>query len=814
MRRNMFTIVARVILKNRPLLLLLLGIITAFMLYMAGNVKMSYEPASLLPANDSTFIENEQFTKIFGKYGNLVVVGMKTDSFFETKQFNDWTTMVDSINNVHGVEQAFSLSEAFSLKKNKAKRNFEFVQVTKKGAVNKAEVDSIKSVLTSLPFYKGTLYNDKENSYILAVVLDREILQSKKRNKLIDDIIHHTDEFAKKHNTELKYSGLPYIRIKVANKIKNEMFLFVLLAAVITSVLLFLFYRSIRVVAFSLLVVGVAVGWALGWMAILDFKITILTAVIPPLLIVIGIPNCVFLLNKYHQEYKNHGNKIKALQRVIQKIGSATFMTNLTTALGFATFIFTETRILKEFGVIASVNIIGVYFISLLLIPIIFSFFNPPKQRHIKHLNNDIINRLMDKLVNLTVNYRKAIYVGATLLVGVAIYGISLIESTGYMVDDLPKHDPIYTDLLFMEDNFKGVLPLDIAINTEKKRGALNHKTIKTIDNIEKALAKYPELSKPISINSAAKFARQAYYNGKESSYKLPSRTETNFILSYLRRSNTGGQNDYVFGFIDSTASIARIQYNVADIGTKAMLKLEDNIRADVDSVVNGKYKTIVTGASVVNARGNDYLVNSLFTSLFLAVLLISIFMAWMFTSWRMVIISLIPNVIPLLVTAMVMGYFGIPIKPSTVLVFSIAFGISIDDTIHYLAKYRQELKHSNLNIRKSAIYAVKETGVSMFYTSVVLFFGFSIFSASDFGGTKALGILVSLTLFVAMFSNLVLLPSLLLTLDRVIISKSFKEPLLQIYDEEEDIELDDLKIVRVESDKKEENIVEEIITD
>jgi predicted RND superfamily exporter protein len=148
------------------------------------------------------------------------------------------------------------------------------------------------------------------------------------------------------------------------------------------------------------------------------------------------------------------------------------------------------------------------------------------------------------------------------------------------------------------------------------------------------------------------------------------------------------------------------------------------------------------------------------------------------------------------------------------VLVFSIAFGISIDDTIHYLAKYRQELKHSNLNIRKSAIYAVKETGVSMFYTSVVLFFGFSIFSASDFGGTKALGILVSLTLFVAMFSNLVLLPSLLLTLDRVIISKSFKEPLLQIYDEEEDIELDDLKIVRVESDKKEENIVEEIITD
>ena len=807
----MFTVIARIILRNRPILLTILLIATAFMAYMATGVKMSYEPSSLLPSDDSTYVKHQKFIKQFGKYGNMVVIGVETDNFFEVNQLNDWKTMITNLNSVNGVEQAFSLSEVFNIRKNIDLKKFEFKSVAKDIPQTQQEADSIKKLITSLPFYKGVIYNPETNSYLIAVMLNRNILQSKERGRLISDIKNITENFASEYKLDFKYSGLPYIRIKVADKIKSEMLLFVLLAIAITSLLLFFFYRSFRVVAFSMLVVGVAVIWSIGWMSILDFKITILTAVIPPLLIVIGIPNCVFLLNKYHQEYKHHGNKIKALQRVIQKIGSATFMTNLTTALGFATFIFTETRILKEFGIIASINIIGVYFISLLLIPIIFSFFNPPKQRHIKHLENDIVNKFMTKLIHLISNYRPYIYGFTIVLVSVAIYGMTLIKSTGFMVDDVPHHDPIYTDLLYMENNYKGLMPLDISIDTKVRRGVLNHKNLQKIDKLEKNLSKYPELSKPISINSAVKFARQAYYNGKESAYKIPSRTESNFIFSYFKGSMSK-PSKHLFNFVDSTSQTARIQYNVADIGTEAMCNLEEKINAEVDSIFDkAKYNTIVTGSSIINARGNDYLVNSLFTSLFLAVILIAFIMSWMFGSLRMVIVSLIPNLIPLLVTAMVMGLFNIPIKPSTVLVFSIAFGISVDDTIHYLAKYRQELKHSKFNIKKSALRAVKDTGISMFYTSVVLFFGFSIFAASEFGGTRALGILVSLTLLIAMFANLVLLPSLLLTIDKILIGKSFKEPLMLIFDEEEDIDLGSLK---VEENNKNINKQEEILVE
>jgi len=178
-----------------------------------------------------------------------------------------------------------------------------------------------------------------------------------------------------------------------------------------------------------------------------------------------------------------------------------------------------------------------------------------------------------------------------------------------------------------------------------------------------------------------------------------------------------------------------------------------------------------------------------------MAVAVIAVVMAFIFRSFAMVLVSLIPNLFPLLMTAGIMGFFNIPLKPSTILVFSVAFGISIDDTIHFLAKYRQELKITNYNIGQSVLLAIRETGVSMFYTSIVLFFGFCVFTASSFGGIIALGILVSITLVIAMIGNLLILPTLLLSFERLIINKSFTEPYLTIYDEsavdEEDDEIE-----------------------
>jgi predicted RND superfamily exporter protein len=229
-----------------------------------------------------------------------------------------------------------------------------------------------------------------------------------------------------------------------------------------------------------------------------------------------------------------------------------------------------------------------------------------------------------------------------------------------------------------------------------------------------------------------------------------------------------------------------------------------------VDSIFpQSSYEVHMTGTSIVFLMGTNYLVKNLFLSLGLAVIIITILMALIFSSVRMIIISLIPNIIPQILTAGMMGYFGIPIKPSTILIFSIALGISVDNTIHYLSRYRLHLKHSNWNVKESILAALKETGYSMVYSAIILFFGFLIFTLSTFGGTEALGYLVSFTLIVALFSNMFVLPSLLLTLDKKLLTKSFKEPHIEVFDEEEDIELD--KLVIEELDHKKEDTYKKI---
>ncbi len=788
----MWTKISIFILRNKLLLITAIFIFTIFMAYRATFVKLSYQYAALLPEKDIAYLNYQNFKNLFGDDANIIVIGIKDENLFELEKFKEWIKLGELITDLKGIENLVSVGNVYNLKKNSKLKKFELKKIINNEIKTQKELDSIKTVLYSLPFYKKILYN--ENAYLMAVTVNKKKFDSKEREAVVDSIEYFARAFAKKYNDEIHFSGLPYTRTLIAKKVKKELNMFIILAVLVTATILYLFFRSFKIVFFSILIVGIAVVSVMGSIDLFNFKITVLTGLIPPLLIVIGIPNFVFMINKYHQEYRKHGNQAKALVRMVQKIGNATFLTNLTTASGFATFILTSSEILQEFGIIASLNILGIFLFSLILIPIIFFSLEPPNQKQTKHLKNNLIAKIIKKLVFITENHRKTVYYMSFLIFIFAIIGIMKMKTTGFIVDDIPKDDPIYLDLKFFEKHFYGVMPLEIVIDTKRKKGVIKSSTLKKIEKLQEELKKYKSISKPLSLVEGIKFSRQAFFNGKEKHYKLPSNSEKNFILSYVSKDKN--KKNLLRNFIDSTGQITRISYKVADIGTVGMRNLEKNIHKDLDSIFDkNKFKTIITGSSVVFVKGTTYLIKNLFTSLFIAISLIAVFMAFMFSSWRMVLISLIPNLFPLVLTAALMGYFGISIKPSTVLVFSIAFGISVDDTIHFLAKYRQELKFTEWNIHSSIITSLKETGFSMIYTSIVLFFGFGIFSASTFGGTVALGILVSVTLLIAMLSNLLLLPSLLITLEKMITTQAFKEPLLQIFDEEIDIELDKLKI-------------------
>ena len=793
----MWRFLSELILKNRIIIILLIAGITTFMIQQGKNVRLSYTMAKLLPNDHKVSLDYQGFLDKYGAQ-NVMVIAVEDSLITNLDHLLKWDKATRDIESINGVEKVISFSNLPILFKDIENKKFITKRWFSDGIKTQEELDSAFAQYSRQPFYNGLINTTDNKVSIMLISLDNTVMKSISREELIFSIKDLADAYADEFQTKVRYSGLPYIRTVDSIKVKEEISLFIIFTLLITSLILFLFFRSFKAVISSMIVVMLGVIFSFGTISLLGYEISILMALVPPVLIVIGIPNCIFLINKFHNEFKRTQNKDYALRKMVQKIGNITLLTNLTTASGFAAFMLTNSETLQEFGLVASINIILIFLLSLFIIPIYFSFASPPKHRHTKHLDKVWINKLVERLVFLVQHRRKQIYFITAILIVFGIVGILNVKTTGNLTDDLAKDGVLYKDLKFFESNFGGVMPLEVIVNTKKKNGLLKSYNLKKIEQLSNELATFKEFSKPSSYVDMVKYSKQAFYNGDSAYYALPNSQEQRMILSYLK--NSASSMGIGALMMDSLKQEARISLRVADISTAKMDSVFEALLPKINEIFDAdKYEVTITGASVVFLNGTKFLLKNLMLSLLLVIVLISIFMAWMFNSFRMVVVSIIPNLIPLLLTGAIMGYFGIALKPSTILVFSIAFGISVDDTIHFLAKYRQELLVNNWNIRKSVLSALKETGVSMFYTSVVLFFGFFIFVASDFGGTIALGLLVSITLLLAMLSNLLLLPALLLSLERVINYEAFQEPLMDTFDEEEDVELDELKVKRNE---------------
>jgi hypothetical protein len=781
------------ILRNRIGILVVLGLLTAFFGYHARNVKVSYKFGGLLPKNDSAYVQYERLLERFSEDGNVIVLGVEDRRLYDLRHFQAWWQLGQDLKEQPGVDSVFSEAHLYELVRNDSLKRFQLASVVPGMPTTQAEVDSVMRKVRSLPFYQGLLYNDTSGTSLMMVFVNAERFNSERRGDMVDLIDARVSQFEREH-FEVRRSGLPYIRTVVTELTKRELRMFVGLMVLVVALLLWLFFRSGRVVFVSLTVVGVGVIWAMGSIGLLGYRLTSVMAIIPPLIIVIGIPNCIFLINKFHVEFAQHRNRVKALTRVVYKVGKASFMTNATTAVGFATFVLTYSDVLKQFGLIASVNIMVVFALSLLLVPILFSFQGEPTDRHLAHLDRRWVDRSTERLVHIVQYQRPMVYAVTAVVVVIGLIGISRLRNETRVVDDLPTDARIMQDLRFFESRFNGVMPLEVMVDTRKKGQVLKDINLKRIGQLQDSLATHPELSRSLSIADAVKFTKQAFYGGDPTRYDLLRGNEKTFILPYLESAQDKG--DLARGFIDEERRSTRITVQVADIGTARMDELMARLRANVDSIFDpAKYDVVLTGTSVVFLEGSKYMVSNLLISLAMAVVLIAALMAMLFNSFRMVLVSMVPNLVPLITTAGLMGFLGVAIKPSTLLVFSIAFGIAVDDAIHYLSKYRMELKANNHQIKRSVLLALREAGVSMMYTSIVLFMGFSLFMFSEFGGTQALGLLVSFTLLVAMFTNLIILPSLLLSFERVMTTRAFEEPLLDILDEEQDIDLDELRV-------------------
>jgi uncharacterized protein len=772
---------ATFILSNRRLLLLLIGLGTAFMGYQASRVQLSYEFAKILPTTDPNYQVYEAFKSRFGEDGTVMVVGIDTDSMYHLPFLQDWQRLNQQIKAIEGIRDVVSNTGLYTVRLNDSTDRFQVRPVVSRLPQTQAEADSLRAAVGKLPFYQGLVTDSSGRAHLMAISFSGEFLNTKGRIATVRQIEQVVADFGARHGLVAHLSGLPFIRTEFTAKVTYEMVLFFGLAFLVTGAILFVFFRSPLVVFISMAVVVVGVVWGVGYLVLLGYPITILSGLIPPILVVIGVPNAIFLLNRYHAELDRGRTQTEALHTAIEKVGETTFFANVTTSIGFFVFYFTASPLLLEFGLVSALSIMTTFATSLVLIPILFSYLPAPAPRHRSHLSSPVVARFLAWVDALVQQRRGAVYLFVGTCTVVGGLGMSLIKAVGYVVDDLPKNDPIYADLKYFERTYKGVLPFEISIDAGRPERVLTPQTLNKIKLLQRDFATYPDFARPLSVVEAVKFFYQGYRGGDSRYYLLPPALELAKLQRYtaqLGADNTAGKTGSVrlTAYVDSTRRYTRVSFQVADVGSVRLRQLIDELQPRADSIFNfdretgqfvppaDRYAIHITGNSVTFARGNEYLQRNLLESTLLAIGLISVILAFLLRDVRLSLIAILPSIVPLIVTAGLMGYFHINLKPSTILIFSIAFGLSSDGTIYFITKYRDELRNGSVGVAEAVSRTIRQTGVSMVYTAFILFAGFAVFTASMFQGTVSLGILVSITLLMGMTSNLILLPAFLMT--------------------------------------------------
>lgn len=762
------------ILNYRKIYLTIIIVLTVVMGYFAAQVKLSYEYTKAIPSDNPKFVVYNEFVKKFGVDGTTVVVGFATKELYTKAFFNQVDALQKRIKKNSAVSEVMSIPTSYTIEKDSIETKYNARRIFHAPYESDSLLHADQLVFENLPFYKNLLYNPDSNSYIMAISFIADSINSGSRTNIIAGVQNELDRFSQSTNVDIHVSGLPFIRTIMADRIKKEMLWFLIGSLVLSAITLLLFFRSLSATLMSLAVVVMGVIWSLGTMVLLGQKITLLTALIPPLIVVIGIPNCIYFLNKYHTTFKETLDKNKAIVQMVGRMGVVTLFCNITAAIGFFVFALTKSPLLKEFGWVSGVNIMILFFISLFFIPPVLSFLPTPKPSHVRYLDNKYLEKILVKIEHWAFTHTRWVFGITIAAVLISLAGVLQIKKEAFIVDDLPKQDKLYTDLKWFEQHAGGVMPLEIVVDTKKPNGLI--RSIKPLEQIEELttfLLAQPELGKPLGLLDGVKFAKQAFYDGDSLSYAVPTGTEMAFIGPYFSSAApkegvkiaANNPAQLLNKFIDSTKRQTRITVNMKDIGSAQLPLLLNKIDSATHVLFDtAKYNVVLTGSSVTFLEGSNFIVKGLGESIFWAFLLIAICMIFLFRSFPILICSLLPNIVPLFITAGIMGWTAISLKPSTVLVFSVALGIAIDVTIRFLVNYKQELPHLNYQVHTTLVQTIKHTGISIIYTSLVLVAGFIIFCFSDFGGTKALGWLTSITLVVSTLTNLVLLPALIKT--------------------------------------------------
>ncbi|NQU67527.1 MAG: MMPL family transporter [Candidatus Marinimicrobia bacterium] len=734
----MLSRISHIVLKYPKLVLTGIGIVTAIFAYIAflspTRLEVDFSLEQMFPENDPHKDEYLKFLDDFTREDDILFLTYSGIDPLNRDHVETITDITEELEFLGSVEGVLSLG------------NLEYGEFFDPYLSDEEWQDKRDDVLNH-PIYTNLVVSRDGHTGGLIINLQDDVVGQERR----EDALNEIHEVLKTVGWEWHEAGVPIFRTRYIQFVISERKIFLPLAFLVTTLVLFFIFRQVKGVLLPFAAIGAALIWVAGLMALLGITVNVVSYLTFNLLMIIGVSDCIHILIKYHENLNRGFEKIKALDSVIKAIGSALFLTSFTTAVGFFSLTMTNITVTREFGLILGIGVILMFFLTIIILPILLNFIDVPDDVHIQRLIRGGRFQAAEQLTIFNERHPRIILGSTVIIFILAIYGLTQLSYNASIMDDLSPGNSLYDDIKFVETHMGGTFPVEIILDTHERGGILSPEFLTGLDQLREKVLSTPEIGYVVSIADHLQILNEKIGDGVRA---IPS--DSDDALSYLVDYEPGKHlrtSDY---------SKARMSARIINIPTDRAFEIRDTILRNAKEIFPADVDCIITGSTILALYTNRHLVKNLTFSFMVAFVIIFISMVFLFKSFRLALMSVLPNIIPLMIAGGLMGYLHIKLRPSTAMTFSIALGIAVDDTIHFLSRFRQEYKHSG-NHREAINKTLLTTGKAIISTTIILSLGFMVLIFSRFVPNHEFGILATIILVVALAGSLILLPVMIL---------------------------------------------------
>lgn len=745
------------ILSNRRAISVIAFLLIIASLYPAFNIRADFSLEGFFPENDPTIDLYRTFSEEFGRDDNVIIIGIKSEHLISNSVLSDIQTLRDSLKTIPFVIDVRSIWDARRfISENGFLSSEEYITINFLNQAGSDDLNELSRNLIRNPFINGLFINKTADFTALFIEIDEDENIFPSREIIIENLYRILEPFQQIY--EIHIAGIPYFRNQYIHLLNGEIIFYISISSVLIILLLWFLFRHIQGVIIPILIVWITILFTLSVLQLSGGYFEVLTSSIAPILLCVGVADSVHMLAKYNDGRFAGLTRRKSLRESLIILGSATFLTSVTTAIGFATLLTSNVIPMRTFGVYTAIGVMLAYLITIFLLPSMMPWFRDGnRMESTQGRVHNAIGSVLLRTFNIARKYHKAVVIVTLVVTAITAYGITQLRVNGFVFDDVGRDSELLKSSNIISENLSPQFPLEIVIDTGEENGIADPDLLNRISRLEAFLMAYSEVDKITSVNTLFSEIHRVLAPEEFNEHPLPQTRE--LASQYLLLIELT-DDQILERFADFNYQQARISTQTHDVGSYRINQIRSELE-DFLSVTFPDEIVTMTGTTILVADLTDNIVFSLASSIGLAFLFISLIMAWLFRNFRLVLISLIPNLMPIIFVAGVMGYWGIDIKPSTAVIFTIAFGIAVDDSIHFLARFRIETRRGK-ELVEAIRYTTEKTGRAIVLTSAILIMGFGTLGFSDFESTMLMGRLVCLTIFVALIADLFFLPALI----------------------------------------------------